>query len=358
MKKLIMVKAFILLVLVIFNSQQAFSAPIEIKWSGYYPVPAMQSKICEQFIKDIEAKTGGKVKFAYFPAGTLLSAAKIYDGVEQGIADIGFSNISYTLGRFKQTEVLDLPLGFPNAWVSNHVANDFYRKFKPKEWDKVHVLAMHTSPVNVIMTSSKPIHKMSDLKGLNIRGQGYIGEVVAALGATPRAIATPETYDAVMKKVIDGVYIPMETLKVFRFGEVTKHITECWPIGQVYTFYLVMNKDTWNKLPADVKKVFDEYPFEDQLAASWNDIDIDGKNLGRDKKLNFIQLSPAESQQWIKAAETVIDKYVKNMVSQGYSEAEVRGWIKYARERIDYWTRKQRELKIKSSTGPDGMRIK
>jgi len=46
------------------------------------------------------------------------------------------------------------------------------------------------------------------------------------------------------------------------------------------------------------------------------------------------------------------------MVGEGYKEAEVRGWIKYAKERIDYWTKKQRELKIKSSTGPDDIRIK
>jgi len=256
------------------------------------------------------------------------------------------------------TELLDLPLGFPNAWVSNHVANDFFRKFKPKEWDKIHMISMQTSPANVMMTASKPVHKMEDLKGMTIRGQGYIAEVAAALGGTPRVIATPETYDAVLKKVVDGIYIPMETMRAFRFAEVVKYVTECWPIGQVYTFFLIMNKDTWNKLPEDVKKVFNEYPFEDKLAETWNEIDIDGKKLGIEKKIEFIQLSPEESKKWIKAADTVIEKYVKTMVGEGYKEAEVRGWIKYAKERIDYWTKKQRELKIKSSTGPDDIRIK
>jgi TRAP-type transport system periplasmic protein len=358
MKRMVIFATLVVLS-VVFSFSQAFSAPpIEIKWANYFPVPAMQSKICEQFIKDIEAKTQGKVKFTFFPAGTLLTAPKMYDGVVQGIADIGWSNVSYTLGRFKITETLDLPLGFPNAWVANHVANDFYKKFKPKDWDKVHVIAMHSSPVNVVMTSNKPVDELADLKGMNIRGQGYIGDVVAALGATPRAIATPETYDAFLKKVIDGVYLPMETMRAFRLAEVSKYVTECWPIGQVYTFYLVMNKDTWNKLPADVKKVFDEYPFEDKLAATWNDIDIDGKKLGMEKNVRFVQLAPEEGKKWIHAADTVVEKYVKNMVAQGYKESEVRGWIKYARERIDYWLGKQRALKIKSSTGPDDVRIK
>ncbi|OPY76572.1 MAG: Sialic acid-binding periplasmic protein SiaP precursor [Syntrophorhabdus sp. PtaU1.Bin058] len=339
-------------------SSHALSAALEIKWSNYFPVPSAQSKICEEFIKDIEAKTQGKVKFSFFAAGTLLSAPKMYDGVVQGISDIGFSNIGYTYGRFRMTEMLDLPLGFPNAWVANHVANDFFRKFKPKEWDKIHMISMHTSPVNVMMIATKPVYKMEDLKGLNIRGLGYIAEVVSALGGTPRAIATPETYDAVLKKVIDGVYLPMETMRAFRLGEAVKYITECWPIGQVYTFYLIMNKEVWNKLPPDVQKVLNEYPFEDKLADMWNKIDIEGKDYGKEKGLTYIELSPDEAKKWIKASETVIEKYVKSMVSAGYNEKEVRSWIKFAKERIEYWTKKQRELKIKSSTGPEDVRIK
>jgi TRAP-type mannitol/chloroaromatic compound transport system substrate-binding protein len=119
-----------------------------------------------------------------------------------------------------------------------------------------------------------------------------------------------------------------------------------------------MNKDTWNKLPDDVKKVFNEYPFEDKLAQTWNEIDIDGKKLGMEKGIQFIQLSPDEAKRWIKAADTVVEKYVKSMVSAGYNEKDVRGWISFVKERIDYWTKKQRELKIKSTTGPEDVRIK
>src|SRR4030067_3030959 len=204
---------------------RAFGA-IELKFANFFPVPARQSKICEEFIKDLEARSGGELKIRLFTAGTLLSAPKIYDGVVEGIADIGFSNISYTFGRFRVTEALDLPLGFPNAWVANHVANDFFREFKPKEWDKIHMLSMHTSPVNVILSATKPVNKMEDLKGMTLRGLGLIADVVSALGGTPRSIPMPEAYEAVQKKVIDGLMIPMETLRAFRLAEVTKYATE------------------------------------------------------------------------------------------------------------------------------------
>jgi TRAP-type C4-dicarboxylate transport system substrate-binding protein len=331
---------------------------IELKFCNYFPVPAQQSKICEVFIKDLEARSGGQLKIRFFPAGTLLTAPKMYDGVVEGIADIGFSNIGYTFGRFRMTEVLDLPLGFPNAWVANHVANDFFKEFKPKEWDKIHMLSMHTSPVNVVLSATKPVNKMEDLRGMTLRGLGLIAEVVSALGGTPRSIPMPESYEAVQKRVIDGLMIPMETLRAFRLAEVTKYATECWPIGQVYTFYLVMNKGSWNKLPPNIQKIFNEYPFEEKFATVWNDIDIDGKKYGMEKGLKFIELPSAEITKWKKAVEPVLDTYVKKMVASGYNEKETRELINYARMRIEYWTKKQKESGVKSSTGPSEVRVK
>jgi len=54
-----------------------------------------------------------------------------------------------------------------------------------------------------------------------------------------------------------------------------------------------------------------------------------------------------------------LERYVVTLgicIGNFYKEAEVRGWIKYLRERIDHWTKKQIELKIKSVTGPPEMR--
>lgn len=331
---------------------------VELKFCNYFPIPAQQSKICEEFIKDLEASSGGQLKITFFPAGTLLTAPKMYDGVVEGIADIGFSNIGYTFGRFRMTEVLDLPLGFPNAWVANHVANDFIRQFKPKEWDNIRMLCMHTSPVNVVLSATKPVNKIEDLQGMTLRGLGFIAEVVSALGGTPRPIPTPEAYEAMQKRVIDGLMIPLETMKTFRYGEVAKYVTECWPIGQVYTFYMVMNKDSWNKLPPNIQKIINEYPFEEKLAAMWNEIDIQGKNYGKEKGLQFIELPDEEMSRWKKAVEPVIEKYVKSMIAAGFQEKEIRELINYARTRIDYWTKKQKESGVKSSTGPSEVRVK
>ncbi|MDW8003020.1 MAG: TRAP transporter substrate-binding protein [Deltaproteobacteria bacterium] len=330
-----------------------YALAMELKFANYFPAPSMQSKICEEFIKDIEEKTKGKVKFRYFPGGTLLTAARMYDGVVEGLADIGLSNIEYTFGRFKATELLVLPHGFPTVWVSVHVVNDFYKKYRPKEWDGVKVLAFHTCPLYNIITVKKPVEKIEDLRGMTLRSIGIVAKTVTALGGTARTIPMAEAYDALTKGVIDGLMTPIETLETWKFAEIVKYVTEIWPIGQVNVFYLIMNKTTWEKLPPDVKKVFDEYPFVEKLALMWNEVDIRGRKYGLEKGVKFITLPDDEIKRWREKIKPVVEEYVTKMEAEGISRKESEDRMAFVRSRIEYWTKKQQEAKIKSSTGPD-----
>ena len=330
---------------------------IELKFAHIFPPPAKHSKICEAFVQELEKRTGGRIKTRYFGGGSLLKPPGMYRGIEAGITDMGFAHVEYSPGRFPVTEACDLPLGYPSGWVSNHVVNDFYQKFKPKEWDKVKVLWMHASTPNVMITT-KPVRKLEDLKGLTIRAPGRVGNTIKALGASPAPMPIMEVYDGLSKGVIQGVNTPFETLKTFRFAEVAKYTTSTWQVGNLYTFYVAMNKNSYKKLPPDLKEIFDELcgEYKERFALMWNSVDFDGKDFAGQKGVEFLHLAPEEVARWKKVAETVIEDYVKDMVAKGYSEGEVRGWITFLRERIDYWTKKQLDYRIKSPTGPDEMR--
>jgi TRAP-type C4-dicarboxylate transport system substrate-binding protein len=341
----------------------AFATPthakvIKLKFANYFPPPARHSKICEQFIAELEKRTNGRVKIQYFAGGSLLKAPAIYNGIVTGIADMGLAHIEYTPGRFPVSGMCELPLGYPSAWVANQVANDFYNKFKPKEWDDVRVLWMHSSNPNVMITAKKPVRQLEDLKGMTLRAPGIVGYTVSALGATPAPTPVMEVYDAMSKGVIDGVNIPLETLKTFRFAEVAMYTTASWQVGNVYTFYVAMNKNSYEKLPPDIKEIFDILcgEFKERFALVWNLIDAEGMDFAISKGVKIINLSPQEVTRWKKATDPVIENYVKELVGKGFSESEVIGWIKFLRERIQYWTAQQLELRIKSPTGPLEMR--
>ncbi len=340
-----------------FDKAQAKDKVINFKFANFFPPQSKHSIIGEEFIKDLEARSGGRIKVKYFIGGSLLKGTGMYKGIETGIADIGFSHVYYTPGRMPVTELVGLPIGSPSAWVSSHILNDLYYKVRPKEWDKVKVLWL-SGTMTASIISKKPIRELEDLKGLTIRAPGIVGQIVKALGATPAPTPMMEVYDGLAKGILDGDYGNYEIIKTFRFAEVANYTTSSWQMGATFPFYTIMNKNSYKKLPPDLKEIFDNLcgEYRERYALMWNEIEIAGKNFGRQKGMKFIDLSDKEAARWNKAVEPVIDNQVKRLVGKGFSESEVRGWISYLKERIDYYTKKQIEYRIPSPTGPDAMR--
>ena len=129
---------------------------IKLKFANYFPPTHMNSVMMGKYCEELNKQLAGKVELTQYTGSTLLSAPKIAAGVSDGIADIGLSNLSYTRGRFPVMEIMDLPHGFPSAWIAGHVANDFYNKYKPKDFDGYHVLMLSTSPLSLVQTLNKP----------------------------------------------------------------------------------------------------------------------------------------------------------------------------------------------------------
>jgi len=323
---------------------------IKLKFANYYDPTHLNSVLFEKYCKELNKKLAGKVEIMYYTGSTLLSATKVAAGVEHGIADIGLANLSYTRGRFPAMEMIDMPLGFPSGYVASHVANDFYNKFKPKELNAYHVFMFTTCPPNVIMTL-KTVKKLEDLKGMKIRGTGRIGDIVKALGGTPVPIEWGDIYDSLRKGVIGGTMLPLETMKGTNSGEILKYVTSAWRIGSVYTFYVLMNKKKWDSLPADVQKIITDYnkDFLEQWPGEWDKIDYEGLSFFKKNGGQVVTISQDESARWVKAVQPIIDTYKKELVSKGFKAEEVDGWLKFIRERIEYWHGQQKALKIPSA---------
>ena len=347
------------LIMAIMPISVAFSASKQItfKFANIFPPQASQSKLIDEFISDLEERTGGLIKTQHFPGGSLAKPPQVIKAVEAGIADIGFSHISYTAGRFPVTEVCELPHGYPTGWVANQIMNDFYEKFKPKEWDDVVPLWFHANTPSMLATT-KAIRTLEDFKGMTIRAPGRMAAVIAALGGSSAPTPIMETYDSVSKNVIQGIFVGGEAIKTFRFGEVVKYVTNSWNVGPSYPMYVIMNKRSYAKIPAEYLAVFSKLcgEYKEKFALVWNAADFPGQEFGKSQGVEYIELSKEEMDRWVDAVQPVFEEYVKDMVGKGYPEQEVRGWISYLQERKNVLLEKQKVLKIRSTTGPSEVR--
>jgi len=296
------------------------SAPpaTELTYSVFFPPTHGQAKAAEAWAREIEKRTQGRVKIKVLAGGTLTPADQCYDGVAKGISDIGMSCFAYTRGRFPLTEVLDLPLGYPNGRVATRVANDFFKAFKPKEMDDVKVLYLHAHGPGLLHTV-KPVKSLADLKGMKIRSTGLSSKVISALGGTPVAMPQGETYEAIQRGVVNGTIGPMEVLKGWKQGEVIKSTTDCACVGYTTAMFVVMNPKKWSALPPDIQKIFEDVSSEwiDVHGKAWDDLDLEGRNFSLSLGNKIVPLSKEQQNRWRSAVKPIISDYIKAMDARG-----------------------------------------
>jgi TRAP-type C4-dicarboxylate transport system substrate-binding protein len=293
-------------------------------YSIFFPATHIQCKTGEAWAKEVETRTQGRIKIAIHAGGSLLEPTKTYDGVVQGVADIGMSCFAYTRGRFPLLEGLDLPLGYADGKTATAIANAVIAKYTPKEVEDVHVLYVHAHGPGVIATR-KPVVTLDDMKGLKVRATGLSGKVVEKLGGSAVGMPQNETYEALRKGVVDATLCPVETLKGWRQGEVIESITPLPTIGYTTAMFVVMNKAKWEELPADLQQTLTDVSREWAVkhGEAWDLADAEGlvfiKELG--KKVQ--NLPEADTERARDAVKAILDDYVKTTEAAGLPGAQV-----------------------------------
>lgn len=309
------------LFLVIFPLGSAFSAEkvISLRYANFFPPTHVHSKLPESWGKEIEKRTDGRVRVTQYPGGTLGKGGEIFDNVVRGIADIGQSVPGYTTGRFPVMAAHDHFFGFPSGMAATLMINDFYNKFKPKEFDDVKVLYWSAHGPGILHTK-KPVHKLEDLQGMKIRCTGTNAAMVKALGAIPVGLSQGESYEALQKGVVEGTFVPFEAMKGFKQGEVVKYHTLCYDVAYSQELYVVMNLKKWNSLPKDIQKVFEDVSEEwiTKTGQAWDQIDEAGLEFCLNLGDETIPLSKEESARWVKTIQPVIQAYIDDMESKGF----------------------------------------
>jgi TRAP-type transport system periplasmic protein len=291
---------------------------VRLKYADHVPPTHLISILTQQWCKELEKRTNGRITVAYFPVATLVPPAQTYDGVVKGIIDIGSSLMSYTPGRMPLSEVLTLALGFKSGAQASRTANAFLKKFNPKEFDDTKMFYI-TAFCGGWFHTKTPVNRMEDLKGLRIKGDGYTSKIISALGGAPTTMPMMETYDALKRGLAEGALTPLETLKGWKFGEVCKYTYRNDGAAYANGMFTAMNKERWNSLPADLQqsiaKLNEEW-FEKQ-AKVWKEIDDDAMDYVLKQGHKFVTASPDDIAKTKEMLKPLFDAYLKNTKEKG-----------------------------------------
>ena len=122
--------------------------------------------------------------------------------------------------------------------------------------------------------------------------------------------------------VIEGTTIPWEVAPSLKVHElVNNHTTFYRPTGlYTQTFAVSMNKASYDKLPADLKKVIDNNSglvAAAMFGKAMDEGDKEGRAIAEKAGNRIVTLDAAETQRWRRTASTVADDWLKEVKSKG-----------------------------------------
>jgi len=245
------------------------------------PKSPAQVTMLQPFADRILKDSDGRVKIDIYPAMSLGGAPpQLFRQAVDGVVDIVWTVNGYTPGLFERSEVFELPTIFTNNVPATNLAMyDMFDDHLAEEYKDVHVLWLHVHRGQAIQSKTKLIRTPEDFKDLKVRVPGPTGtDVIKTLGATPVDMPVPDLPQALTTNVVDAALIPWEIAGVLSLWDVTQYDIEGkdqWRLGTT-TFQVSMNKGTWEKLPDDLKEVFNNATGPDwweEVGKRWSDND-------------------------------------------------------------------------------------
>jgi TRAP-type C4-dicarboxylate transport system substrate-binding protein len=330
----LIVLLYIVVTLSISKTNMAEAEPVKLNYVNMLHGNHIQSRLAWEWCREVERRTNKRVIVEYFSGEKIpnklklairFKAGEIYGSVVRGELDIGMATFALTGDRFPVMGAVDLPIGYTSGGVATDVVNRVYHKFVPRELNETKVMYLHAEGPFILHTKSKPVKKLADVKGMKLRGYGISASVIKELGATLVSVPMPALYNSIKKNMVEGGIYPMEMNKSWYMGDVIKYTTTCFSIACTRTWFVVMNKEKWNMIPSDARKVIERINkyWAKRHGDGWDSCDMEGYCYCQMVGNHICELDKNEAATWKRAIGSVTDQYVGELEERGINGREI-----------------------------------
>lgn len=287
----------------------------EFKWKMVMPWTEglLFYDMAQHFADTVALASGGRLKIKLFPAGALVGAMESFDAVSKGSAEIGHDWPGYWKGKNEAfVAFASVPFGLDtegyNIWLYERgglkMLQDLYGRYN------LHALPGGNGGQEMGLFSNKKATKMSDFKGLRVRTPGWYMDIMNSLGASVTPLPGGEVYLALERGVIDAAEFSTPAINYpMGFDEITKYVIEPGVHQPSVQCAFFINKDAWDKLPADLKWIVDTAAKETQLwSTAWQEnLNIEAIKRFK-KKVEFVRMDDETITNFAKRTKEYLDE--------------------------------------------------
>ncbi|MEW5423738.1 TRAP transporter substrate-binding protein [Amorphus sp. 3PC139-8] len=262
------------------------------------PGHPLVTEIIEPWGKKVAEATDGRVTVDVMKAPIGKPPAQ-YDLIRNGAADVAYGVHGYTPNRFSLTSLVELPFQSNTSEALSVAYWRVYEKYlkAANEHEGVKVITLFTHGPGEIYTTQGPVTEASQLEGAKYRvGGGLANTVAEDLGIVPVSAPSPQVYEILSNGVADGILFPAESVPFFKIDTVIKNGTSV--DGGLYntSFFIIMNRKTWDSLSAEDQAAIDKVSGEAlaRIAGqAWDNADAAGVKKMESEGIKIIEADDA-----------------------------------------------------------------
>jgi C4-dicarboxylate-binding protein DctP len=319
---------------------------------GYPPRASWVREFVQFYIPEVDKRlaAGGKYKINWTQAwsGQIAKPGGVLSAMEQGLADMAIITVPFYSDRLPMNVLpFNMPFTSNDPALMSKVMDDLANKipeFKG-QFDKANqVLLTNYSTIDSYqLFTRRAIAKPADLKGVRINAAGDNMRYLGPTGAVGVRGALADYYNNIKTGVTEGAVMWLEGAVSFKLFEVAPYFVDV-KFGTAVNKSLTVNKNTWAKLPDDVKKVLQEVAVElrdrhAKLAVETGEKSRKAFLAGGGK---VVEVSEEERRNWAKslpnlAQEWAADAEKKGLPGKAYLSAMMDGLRAGGAKPLRHW---------------------
>ena len=268
------------------------------------------------FKKIVETESKGELKLQIFAAAQLYKDKETPQAVGSGAVEAGSVFLGRFAGSVPAVEVINVPFLFTDekALRANVASGSAMRQALDAAMLKetgARVLWWQAFGRNIYLNNGTPIRTPADFNGKKVRTYGKIlGWTVEALGGAPTLMSGSKQFLAYQQGAVDVGMTGASSVKTRKLYEVMKNMTLSF--DSAIEFVAIMNGKFFDSLSKKHQDIIVKAArtVEQQLRDHIYTQESEDVKLLR-TKMNVIDLTDAEREQWRSATKGVGDKFAK-----------------------------------------------
>jgi TRAP-type C4-dicarboxylate transport system substrate-binding protein len=225
------------------------------------PVPAGDDLLVKSQAEmdKFNAATNGAYKMQMFPGGQLDQMPAMLGDIRTGAVEGGIIPPAAFSGEVPEFSIVELPFVFDSGEANAYAEiglQPIYAKIMKEKCNQTSVGCIFIG--GLYLLSTKPIHTLEDLKGLNIGcDTPSSAALMKALGGNGIVVDFSEDYSNLQKGIINAKTVGSQYVEIAKLYEIAKNATVFFALGSVYSINI--NLDVYNKMPPDVQNLLNTH---------------------------------------------------------------------------------------------------